>query len=448
MFLDRRAFLRWTGATALAAAASATGGCAKPVPAPSPGATAHLLSIGLYSWSEFLYLPAEIQWLGLSYARIGGVMSDALMTFSGHNNLDVLLNVTPAVARTEFDTDGAFIDAYLTQVDAALNAYGPDGAFWKTDPTLPHKPITQIEVCNEPNFGYGFSGSTVEVAALYAQLLVASYDRVKKSWPSVKVVGFAAGGASNAAPGFLSAAFAALQGLGRLDAFDVVSLHPYSSNQPPEQAIVETWGTWVASESMDAVRQLMIDFRIDKPLWVTEVGYQISHADGGMFTNPAHTGFGTPETVTPMQQAAYTIRMNMSAVRHDISRVYHMSATDTDNYNGGWFGPVPGDEPRPVAVAMRQVIQLLGGATYFEVVLDGGTGSPEAPFAYRFSTPNGPVLVAWCQVPAEFNLPIDSETETAVTDMLGNTIARLTDSFYMAGLSENPIFLHSATADK
>lgn len=112
----------------------------------------------------------------------------------------------------------------------------------------------------------------------------------------------------------------------------------------------------------------------------------------------------TTETVTPMQQAAYTVRVNMAAARYDIPRVYHMFVLDSDDYNGGWFGPGPGHEPRLVAVAMRQVIDLLAGATNLEMVLDGAQDKPTDPFAYRFTTPRGTVLVAWCQVAARFTL--------------------------------------------
>lgn len=401
------------------------------------------MKVGLYAWHEITTLPSEVQWLRLSYARIGGGMSDAVMAFCAEHNVEVLLNITPAAERSQFADDAGFIAAYLSQLDNELGRYGPRGTFWVAG-SPSSKAISQVEICNEPNFGYGFNGPRTEMPALYANLLIAAYDHIKASWPSVTVVGFATGGASNAAPGFVSDALTALQAAGRLDCFDVMSLHPYSSDQPPEEPITETWGTWVASQSMETIRQLMMDFGVDKPLWITEVGYQISYADGGRFANPSRTSSGRPETVTPTQQAAYTIRMNMAAARHDISRVYHMSALDTDNFNSGWFGT--SHDPRPVATAMRQVIQLLSGATYLDVVLDGGIGSPESPFAYRFTTPRGMVMVAWCQIPGSFKLPIDSETETRVVDMLGNTVATVTDSSYVAALSESPIFLFPSSS--
>ena len=447
MSLGRREFLTWTGLTALGAAALVATGCAGRSPAPTSGGTRDLLKIGLYSWDEITYLPTQIRWLGLSYARIGGVMSDSIMTFCANNNIEVLLNVSPATARSSFSTDADFIAAYLAQIDTALNKYGPQGTFWKANPTLPNKPVAQIEVCNEPNTpGYGFIGTRAEIAGLYAQVLIAAYNHIKATWPAVTVVGFATSGASNAAPDFVSAVMTALQDAGQVNCFDVMSIHPYSSDQPPEQVITESWGTWVASESMHTVRQLMPKFGVDKPLWITEFGYQISHAEGGKFAAPSIDASGNPETVTPAQQAAYTIRMNMASARYGINRVYHMSALDTDNCNSGWFGPDPNHDPRPVATAMRQVIRLLSGATYLEIVYDGGIASPGSPYAYRFSTPHGRVMVAWCQIPTNVTLPIDPSTQTVVTDMLGNTITTLTGGSYLASLSETPIFLHSRSS--
>lgn len=447
MTLGRREFLKWTGLAAVGATVSVAGGCGGggSVQPPNTPAAEELMKVGLYSWDEITYLPNQIDWLKLSYARIARV-SDPLMTFCVDNNIETLLNVSPTADQTTFGDDAEFISAYVADVDAALKRYGPNGTFWSDNPALQYRPVTQLEVCNEPNFGYGFSGTLLEIAAVYAQVLIAAYRHIKANWPEVTVVGFAAGGASNAAPDFISAAFAALKAVGDLNCFDVVAFHPYSSNKPPEETIIESWGTWSAHESIDSIRKIMLEYAINKPLWITEVGYQISQADGGKFAVTAMDSSGQPDTVTPTQQAAYTVRVNMAAARYDIPRVYHMFAVDSDNYNGGWFGDGPNHDPRPVAVAMRQIIQLLTGATRLETVLDGTETGPESPFAYRFTTPRGSVLVAWCQLPAKFKLELGSERQTVVTDMLGDTIATTQNATYEVALSETPIFLHSTPA--
>ena len=447
MGVGRRDFLRWSGLALTGVIAGAGSGCSSPsLPSqPAPTGTRELMKVGLYTWDEISTLPDQISWLELSYAR-AGVMTDPLMSFCVEHGIDVLLNITPTADRNTFANDDDFIAAYLGQITAALGRFGPEGTYWADFPGVDHRPITQIEVCNEPNFGYGFSVDAAEVAPLYASVLAAAHGHIKATWPDVVVVGFAAGGASNAAPEFITETLTALQAAGQLGCFDVVSIHPYSSNKPPEQTVVEAWGSWSARDSIDAVREVMQKFGVAKPLWITEVGYEISHADGGKFEVTIDNQEVTTETVTPLQQAAYTVRVNMAAARFDIPRVYHMFVLDTDDYNGGWFGSGPQHQPRIVAVAMRQVIELFGSATNLEVVLDGTPDKPTDPFAYRFTTDAGSVLVAWCQVPARFALQLDPQTATVVTDMQGNVLANVQSDSYEAALSEEPIFLRSTPA--
>lgn len=444
MSMDRREFLRWTGVAAVGAAVSVTDGCAEPQTAPPAPPKPELLTVGLYSWAEIVTMPTEMKWLNLAHARLGGVLTDEMMAFCLHHNIEILLNVTPATARTSFDTDAAFIAAYLAQIDFALTRYGPRGTFWSERPTVEAKPVTQIEICNEPNFGYGFSGTDAEVANLYARVLIAAYGHIKARWPEVLVVGISAGGASGAAPEFVRAVLQALRDAGQPDSFDVVSIHPYGSDQPPDQVITENWGRWVVADSIDDVKQRLRDFGSTKPVWITEVGYQISQADGGLFPVKSVDPEGRPETVTLTEQAAYSIRMSMAAARHDIARVYYMSALDSDYFNGGWFGYT--HEARPVATAMRQAIELLSGATNLEVVLEGTAAMRGGPYAYRFTTPRGDVLVAWSEKVGNFKLPTDGTGKTRVTDMLGDVIAEVTGDSYQAALSASPIFLTSLRA--
>lgn len=440
--LDRRTFLKWAGTAAMTVPMVA---CANPAE-PSRIRQNKPLATGLYSWNEMTFMPERIRWLELTHARIGGEMSDNVMTFCAENNIEVLMNVSPAKPRTAFPTDAEFIDAYVAQVDKTLTAYGPGGSFWIANSALRDAPIMSIEICNEPNFGYGFSGEDSEVARLYAQLLIKSCQLIRSKWPKITVVAFAAGGASNAAPGFIAEALAALRNAGQLDCFDVAAVHIYSANQPPELPIKEAWGTWSSGDSMAKVQEIMSKFGVDKPLWITETGYQISHAEGGHFdvtTVVGDTSVGDT-TVTPAQQAAYSIRMDMAAFRNGIPRVYHMSAMDTDHYNGGWF--VTGDHypPRPVATAMRQLIQLADGADRIEILADGNKDPQQLPYVYRLGTPRGNLVVAWSQNPTTIDIPIDAKSPTLVTDMLGNAITTVNGDTYTASLTETPIFLHAA----
>lgn len=447
MPLSRREFFRLTSVIALGTGATATvatgcGDSAHEEPG-APDELPSLFTVGLYSWDEIARLPERVRGLGLTHFRIGGQLTDRLMRYCAQNGFDVLLNVTPETGRDAVEKDATFVELYLRQLDRILERYGPNGAFWGSANSLPYTPIRQVEICNEPNFGYGFVGDTDEIVALYAQVLMASYDHVKQRWPEVTVVGFAAGGASDAAPGFLEKSLAVLAAAGRTDCYDVVAVHLYADGTAPEWPIVESWGSWVAAESIQRVQEVMLANGIDKPLWITEAGYQISQADGGRF--PPHVTRRRGGVVTPEMQAAYTVRLNMTAARAGVSRMYHMFVVDTDGYNGGWLGNDPSHRPRPVATAMRQLSDRMKGTNEFEAILDGAGGTQADSFAYRFRSARGSTVVAWSLADTELRLPLDSGRDTTVTDVYGTTIETVNGDSYLARLSASPIFLTSGT---
>lgn len=447
MVLSRREFIRLAGVTAVVAVAvTACGDDTAPGnDAENPQDAAPIFIPGLYAWHEITELGPQLTSMAMKHVRIGGEMSDDVMRFCATEQLTVLLNFAPSADRTTFPSDSAFIADYISGVDRSLNTYGPNGTFWTANPQLPQRPIAEVEICNEPNFGYGFTGTPTQVAALYAKLLVATYDHIKQRWPQLTVVAFAAGGASNAAPGFLENALAALKSLNRLDSFDVASLHIYTHGIPPEQQITEQWGTWTAAESLDDAGRALLAAGVTKPMWITEAGYQISQRDGGQFPVPPRDKAGLPATVTPEQQAAYTVRLNIIVARARLARMYHMFAVDTDGYNGGWFDRSANHSARPVAHAMGQFVRLLGDATSLEVVLDGSPTAPELPFAYRMVTPRGDIVIAWAQVPGEFSLETPGD-KTVVLDMYGKEITTTSDSRYQAALTPSPIYLVPADA--
>lgn len=392
-----------------------------------------LLQIGLYGWGEFTTRIAQIQAQNLEYARLGGTPTDAEMTVFVNQDIEVMWSADNQHPRSFYASDALFIADYLAYLDTNLGKYGPLGTFWIANPALKYNPIAQVAIINEPNFN--FTGTTSQKADLYARLLVAAYDHIKTNWPGLIVLGLNSASSSHVAPGWVTAVLTVLQTLGRLDCFDVMSLHMYSFNLPPEYAITEGWGSWVAATDVQTVHQSMLSYGVDKPLWLTETGYWISNTSGGRYT----PGGGSGQAATTLvQQAAYYLRMSMVAARYGVQRFYCMNIVDTDNVNMGWFDRT--GVARPVATAMRQLMLLLNGASRVEVLLDG-TSSPVNPFAYRFTTPSGRVIVAWCQAGSTTSLPLDG-VPTTVVDQLGNVIANTTGDSYSATLSETPIFLH------
>ena len=450
--------------------------------------------------------------------RLGGSPTAEEMSFFAAHNWEVLWGASAPDLFSNYANQAAFNAAYLASIDAVMNVYGPRGSYWTADTLANgHKansprysPIAAVEIMNEPNIWWPWPGGN-SYAPQYASALIAAYDHIKTRWPEVKVVACSAMGAQAAAPSWTNAVMDALIAAGRLDAFDVVSAHGYTDgSQSPEAPMYEAWiaeptrpitvmgsvatyaalpgglssgdagkawrvnadsqlyvwtgsawpaqgvgqVSWNLDTEMQQVKQGLIARGVTRPLWLTEIGWNISHADGGYYYVTSTDNLGNPAYVSPTLQAAYSVRAAMMAARAGIERVYYMNVADTDGTNMGWFntnaGALSGIEagslavaPRPVAVAMRLLNRLISGATQFEVLLDGSAAPLTAPYVYRFTTPRGRVTVAWCQGGSTTAIPIDPDTTMTVTDQVGTIIATLPvgTTSYTATLSATPIFI-------
>jgi hypothetical protein len=259
---------------------------------------------------------------------------------------------------------------------------------------------------------------------LYAKVLTRTYAAVKKDWPTVKVVGFGAGGASAGDLRFI-------QHVHELDpavakSYDVLSTHPYVPPVPPEVNSVRSWGTYSVARSLDVIRKTLAQHgRPDAPIWYTEMGWPISKADGGFFDTPANKPFATP-----LLQGAYVCRAYALALRLGIERVNIMFVTDTDNFNGGFF--LRDKSWRPSAHAVQTMVRLMPNPRLLSAISDGEDGY----YAYAFDPGAAPptpaaviprqrqaVIMAWNVAgpkTVEIRTPLFRRGPVVVTDMLGN----------------------------
>ena len=126
------------------------------------------------------------------------------------------------------------------------------------------------EVWNEPNHPF-FWYSSEQDPADYVPLLKAAYPAIKSGDPGAKVL--FAGIAFNDYQ-YMEGAYAALPDLGRY--FDVLPVHPYSYNAPPEQVKRNADGR-MTRDSFPAyreVRKTLADHGDGaKPIWLTEIGW-------------------------------------------------------------------------------------------------------------------------------------------------------------------------------
>ena len=127
------------------------------------------------------------------------------------------------------------------------------------------------EIWNEPNLSAFFIAP--DRPAAYAALLRKAYDAVKAADPSATVVG---GSLSRADAGFTEVVYQH----GAQGTFDAWSVHPYAGGRSP---VDPGGGTARPSFALGvpAVREAMLRHGDDKPLWLTELGWNTSALRGG-----------------------------------------------------------------------------------------------------------------------------------------------------------------------
>ena len=330
---------------------------------------------GLYIWAEeYRILREEIRKIGWKQFRIAGPWDDLTMRAVVEDDVEVMLTFGEK-GRKNFKSDEDFIATCMKSIDKLLTRYGPRGSFFKDNPGLPVRPITALEIWNEPNFQYMIPDRQPQAEverereALYAKLLPAAFKTIKAKWPEVRVVGFGAGGAGAGDMRFID-------NVTKKDpkqipgSYNILSTHPYVSPVPPETDSVQAWGSYSITKSLAVIRG-MIGKSV--PIWYTELGWDVSKADGGFYETS-----GGPKT-NPQLQAAYICRMYALAMRLGVARVHVMHAFDTDHCNFGFFmhnktfGNILPDQKswRPSAFAVQNMIKLMPFPKMAGVINDG-----------------------------------------------------------------------------
>jgi polysaccharide biosynthesis protein PslG len=164
---------------------------------------------------------------------------------------------------------------------AAVQRYGSDGTFWKTNPEIPKLPITLWQLWNEPNSPL-FWKPAPDVGA-YVELLASFDSTVERADPKAQVM---LGGLFPTPKGGISMKdfMTRLYRGGAQGHFDAAAIHPYAAN--PANALA----------SVADLRNVM-DGAGDRDarIWITEVGWASGGEPSGL-------------TVSPAQQADYLTR--------------------------------------------------------------------------------------------------------------------------------------------
>jgi len=214
----------------------------------------------------------------------------------------------------------------------------------------------------------------------YATMLEAFYNGVKRADPNNTVI---LGTFNNIESNSLTTAYQGAAALGKNlgDYYDVLNTHPYTWSALPEA------GGYV--DKIEAVRAVMNQYGDDKPIWVSEIGWngvEPSTYNGmpmldylrqtylGVFE---HEGRSTSEED---QARAYARLYLISASVPSVERVYAFGLDDLEMNGPIWGEPSPDPvaymevvgrseddtelRPKPAFYSLKTVIEMIGETTY------------------------------------------------------------------------------------
>lgn len=201
-------------------------------------------------------------------------------------------------------------------VREAVLRYGPRGAFWTENPSIPRRPIRTWQIWNEQNFKYFVARpNPVE----YGKLVKLSYPAIKAADPGAQIVlgGMFARPIEALARGPKQAYFATdfLEGMyrstpGIKGKFQGVALHPYTGEYKTLTPYIEELRE-VMAENRDA----------GKGLWLTEISWSSQPPSAGNSFAKGRSG-----QVTQLRGALRLLSAKQA--KWNVKRVYWFSVED------------------------------------------------------------------------------------------------------------------------
>jgi hypothetical protein len=334
------------------------------------------------------------------------------------------------------------MEEWRKQVQDQVKRYGPDGSLWKENPNVKALPIRYWEILNEPNIEFLNPPQGMSRVQLYAQILKAASEEIRKLDPQVKIIAFnPAGGSMTGKPspdvyvpqfqyyGWRRFIKETVQLTGP-DCFDAVGLHPYSMPLGPEAGGV--------AKALDILKEVSTELNFaNKEIWYTEVGYPLEYPRNQQVRDER-------------QQACFTSRLYAISAAHGVTQLQNMYMVDIiysqDNTRRSFgFFTNPG-QWREQATALQTMIRLLPDPRMSPKILEE---NDKGIIAYQFNgIKNLPVLMAWNagegQTEKEFSI---KGKRAVLVDMLGKKVRPLEvkKGKVVVTLSEAPVYIIPAS---
>ena len=399
---------------------------------------------GLYCWAgSYVRHADDVQKVGIRWLRAGGWTgehADKAALLAARNGV----YLQPTLSLREISHDRTLpVDEAVTKFRefcrSAVQRCGPGGSLWKEHPDVKPLPIRYWQIWNEPNIEFLNPGdSGLLRTELYARLLKAASEEIRKLDPGAHIIAFnTAGGCSyigRGVPpddmwqktkyiGWRKFIKDVTKEVGP-KAFDGIGTHPYTQPKGPEGRV---------EAGIRMLRELAAEQKFqDKPIWFTEVGYPVEY--------PRDLNVRDER-----QQACFTVRLYALSAAHGVTQVQIMYITDiTYGPDGsrrsfGFF--TARGKWREQARATQVMIALIPDPRKEAKIL---SEEPGGVWAYRFKGRNGwPIIMAWHTGEGTVEREFDAEGHGAtVVQMLGkNTQVPARDGKVKVTLGEAPVYI-------
>jgi len=170
----------------------------KPVRIPEPS------FYGLYAPGNDLKKYADdVDRLGVKWFRVG--INDQAALYAAEKNYHLVpvlsLGKISLSNTVPIDQLPQTISEWREQVRKQVLRYGPNGSLWKENPKIKALPIRYWEIWNEPNIEFLNPPAGISRIQLYAEVLKAASEEIRKLDPQAIIIAFnTSGGASTWLP--------------------------------------------------------------------------------------------------------------------------------------------------------------------------------------------------------------------------------------------------------
>lgn len=219
--------------------------------------------------------------------RYDWVRADALMAAAARAGVQMLAIAGYSAAWASSDPEGTHPrfpptdpDDYAAFAAALAARYGNDGDFWREQPDLPVVPLAAIELWNEP-WGWWSWRSGVDPGA-YARLALGAARAVRDVDADITIL--ASGDLlqvrrDGEVREWLGEVLEAEPGLA--DVVDAWSVHPYPDPRDRGPTARQSDRRWDV-DRLELIRDAARARGVDKPIWVTELGWSTARAPRGV----------------------------------------------------------------------------------------------------------------------------------------------------------------------